>query len=217
MSVAIGQGFNLVTPVQMALLAAAVGNGGIRYHPNLIYAIQVDPRDPPQHPEPRIAHQLTIGADTMALVHNGLWGVVNGEHGTARASRLGRVAYSGKTGTAQVVGRPKNQEPGDGQVQLLPKDHAWFVAYGPSVNPLIAVAVIIEHGEHGSWAAPLASEIIRTHLGLPEDEDSRRIEKRIEKIKQDLQAGHRCRLRIRSESGSPSDMSSSKKDQCRGI
>jgi penicillin-binding protein 2 len=189
LSIAIGQGFNLATPLQMALMTAAVGNGGIRYHPNLIQYIEAEDDQAPEYRQPRIVHRLTISPTTMALVHKGLWGVVNGDHGTARASKFQSVAFSGKTGTAQVVARPKDQESGEGKVQILPKDHAWFVAYAPSVDPKIAVAVIIEHGEHGSWAAPLAREIIRSFLNIPEDDHiTQGIQKRIQQMKQDLQS-----------------------------
>ena len=93
----------------------------------------------------------------------------------------------GEPALAQVVGRPKDSEAGEGNEQVLPRDHAWFVAYAPSVDPRIAVAVIIEHGEHGSWAAPLAREIIRTFLQIPEDDRvTRGIQQRIQQMKQDL-------------------------------
>ena len=187
LSVAIGQGFNLVTPLQMALLTAAVGNGGIRYAPNLIRYVQTDDDELPHFRQPQIVHRLTISPETMALVHKGLWGVVNGERGTARASKLASMAFSGKTGTAQVVGRPRDQESVEGKVQIYPRDHAWFVAYAPSVDARIAVAVIVEHGEHGSWAAPLAREMIRTFLNVPEEDHvTRGIQQRIQQMKQDL-------------------------------
>jgi penicillin-binding protein 2 len=82
------------------------------------------------------------------------------------------VAMCGKTGTAQVVGR-RDDTDGDGEAEPV-KDHAWFVAYAPRENPKIAVAVIIEHGEHGSSAAaPVAAEMIRFYLfGGPIPEDS---------------------------------------------
>ena len=73
---------------------------------------------------------------------------------------------SGKTGTAQVVGRSDSNDADDGETprQFLP--HAWFTAYAPSDQPKIAVTVIVEHGEHGSSAAaPIAREMIRSYLG----------------------------------------------------
>jgi penicillin-binding protein 2 len=81
-------------------------------------------------------------------------------------SRLKIADMSGKTGTAQLVGR-REDETQEGEVELADhlKDHAWFVAYAPSDKPEIAVAVIVEHGEHGSSAAaPIAATMIRTYL-----------------------------------------------------
>jgi len=92
--------------------------------------------------------------------------VVNTKGGTARGSRLAKIAISGKTGTAQVVGRKEGVEatPED-EVQEHFKPHAWFIAYAPSDDPQIAITVIVEHGEHGSSAAaPIAREMIRTYL-----------------------------------------------------
>ena len=72
---------------------------------------------------------------------------------------------AGKTGTAQVVGRKKEEAASEGDSDENVKSHAWFVAYAPAQQPRIAVAVMVEHGEHGSSAAaPVASEIIRTYL-----------------------------------------------------
>ena len=69
-----------------------------------------------------------------------------------------------------MVGRKENEDGAQGEGEPI-KDHAWFVAYAPCQNPAIAVAVIVEHGEHGSSAAaPVAAEIIRTYLsGNPPD------------------------------------------------
>lgn len=178
LSIAIGQGYDLVTPLQMAVLAATVGNGGVRFKPYLIDTIRNVDDELVFQGVPEEVARISFHPETMALVHKGLWAVVNEIKGTAYHSRIKELDFSGKTGTAQVVGRPKEGEETDGE--SLPKDHAWFVAYAPSENPKIAVAVIVEHGEHGSSAAaPVAREIIRTYLDLPEDNTSRAIEKEI--------------------------------------
>ena len=94
--------------------------------------------------------------------------MVNGDKGTARGSRLKGIEMSGKTGTAQVVARKDGEDQGkktDKKVEHRFKDHAWFVAYAPSKDPEIAVAVIVEHGEHGSSAAaPIAKAVIQFYL-----------------------------------------------------
>ncbi|MBT8340561.1 MAG: penicillin-binding protein 2, partial [Desulfatitalea sp.] len=178
LNIAIGQGYNLVTPIQMAVLAAAVGNGGILYCPYLIESVQTVDGRITFSGGGKVANRLTIQPETLAQVHQGLWEVVNSPKGTAFQSRFSGVEFSGKTGTAQVVGRAReNEENGEAQREA-PKDHAWFVAYAPSESPEIAVAVIIEHGEHGSSAAaPVAREVIRTYLGLPEDHMTKAVDK----------------------------------------
>lgn len=174
LSVAIGQGFNLVTPLQLAVMAAAVGNGGIRYKPQLVQKIVSAENTVTFEAQPQILGHIAASEQTLALIQQGLWSVVNLPKGTAHASRLDGVEYAGKTGTAQVVSRPPDDIVDPEQIDELQKDHAWFVAYAPAQEPTIAVAVMVEHGEHGSSAAaPIAREVIRTYLNLPEDRVSK--------------------------------------------
>jgi penicillin-binding protein 2 len=164
LSIAIGQGFDLVTPLQMAVLVAAVGNGGVRYKPYIVDRIQAADGQVLFQNAPEVAARIHLRPSTLDLVHKGLWEAVNTPKGTAFRSRIKELEFSGKTGTAQVVGRPKEGEETDPD-KKAPKDHAWFVAYAPSDHPKIAVAVIIEHGEHGaSAAAPVASAMIKAYL-----------------------------------------------------
>jgi penicillin-binding protein 2 len=94
--------------------------------------------------------------------------VVNGENGTARGSRLADIDFSGKTGTSQVVSRKEDEALAEEDIPIHLRAHAWFVAYAPSEQPTIAVAVVVEHGEHGSGAAaPIAREMIKTYLRKP--------------------------------------------------
>jgi penicillin-binding protein 2 len=166
LSIAIGQGFNLVTPIQMVNLIAAVGNRGIRYRPLILKRIETARGEVVQKASPQELGQAEFSEQTVALVRRGLWETVNTIGGTAYRSRLKDVPMSGKTGTAQVVGR-KDDEAAEDEEEVADhlKDHAWFVAFAPSENPQIAVAVIVEHGEHGSSAAaPIASQMIKTYL-----------------------------------------------------
>ena len=175
LSVAIGQGFNLVTPMQMAVLTAAVGNGGMRYRPHLIKRIQPLENvedDANQTSQVRAMGKIPVSPETLALVRKGLWQVVNQRRGTAFQARLEGIEFSGKTGTAQVVGRSAVEGLDEDQIKEMHKDHAWFVAYAPSESPRIAVSVIVEHGEHGSSAAaPIASKIIAAYLGAAAGDD----------------------------------------------
>jgi penicillin-binding protein 2 len=101
-----------------------------------------------------------------------LWEVVNGDKGTARGSRLADIEISGKTGTSQVISRKKDDTRSEEERPAHLRAHAWFIAYAPSAAPEIAVAVLVEHGEHGSSAAaPIATELIKNFLrdGRPVD------------------------------------------------
>ena len=168
LSIAIGQGFNLATPLQMAVLAAAVGNGGNRYQPMILDRIQSADGEILQKNKPRLKGKLPISPANLDLVRLGLWKVVNGEKGTARGSRMADIDLSGKTGTSQVVSRKEDEELAEEDVPIHLRAHAWFVAYAPSEQPTIAVAVVVEHGEHGSGAAaPIAREMIKTYLRKP--------------------------------------------------
>jgi penicillin-binding protein 2 len=169
LSVAIGQGFNLVTPLQMAMLTAAVANGGTRYRPMVITRITTPEGKLIMAPQPEVVGRLPVSAANLALVQKGLWSVVQGEHGTARIARIPGIDVSGKTGTAQVVSLEKVENDPEGKEVREYKDHAWFVAYAPSEAPRIAIAVIVEHGEHGSSAAaPVARDLVKAYL-MPEE------------------------------------------------
>ncbi len=164
LSVAIGQGFDLVTPLQMAVLIAAVGNGGRIYRPVLVDMIKSAEGTVVERSRGQIVANLDVSRKNLELVRKGLWAVVNHPRGTAHASRLDWVEFAGKTGTAQVVGRADNGRAGRELADQY-KPHAWFVAYAPADDPVMAVAVMVEHGEHGSSAAaPIARQLIAARL-----------------------------------------------------
>jgi len=165
LSVAIGQGFNLATPLQMVGMTAAIANGGTRYKPIILEAIKTSDGRILHQNEPQVIGKIPISEPSLAMVKTGLWAVVNSDHGTARGSRLADIEISGKTGTSQVISRKKDDDRAEGERPAHHRPHAWFVAYAPSETPVIAVAVLIEHGEHGSSAAaPVARELIKTYL-----------------------------------------------------
>jgi penicillin-binding protein 2 len=171
LSVAIGQGFNLATPLQMAMFTAAVANGGNRYQPRLVKQIAIPDAATSGERPPQLVGRLPVSDLNLGLVKQGMWEVVQGERGTARIARLKQIEISGKTGTAQVVSLDTIEKGAEGQDERRFKDHAWFIAYAPSVEPRIAIAVIVEHGEHGSSAAaPIARELVRTYLGPEGDQ-----------------------------------------------
>lgn len=164
--VAIGQGYDLTTPIQMLVVTAAVANDGLMHRPQLLKKIESAQGEVVERGRTDVSGRLPVSQATLAIVKRGLWEVVNSEGGTARGARLAKIAISGKTGTAQVVGRKEGaEETPEDEVKEHFKPHAWFIAYAPAEDPQIAVTVIVEHGEHGSSAAaPIAREMIRTYL-----------------------------------------------------
>lgn len=164
LSISIGQGYNLVTPLQLAGMISSVANGGTRYRPLIVRKIVSAAGETVQEFQPESRGHLPVGPKNLDIIRKGLWEVVNGKSGTARAAHLEGIDVCGKTGTAQVFSRKTESENESRRARQL-KSHAWFVAYAPAVNPKIAVAVLIEHGEHGgSAAAPIAREVIRAYL-----------------------------------------------------
>jgi penicillin-binding protein 2 len=165
LSVAIGQGFNLATPLQMVDLTSAIANGGTRYKPIILDSVTTADGRIVFQSEPQVIGKVPLTVPNLELVRKGLWEVVNGDKGTARNSRLADIEISGKTGTSQVISRKKNDTRSEAERPAHLRPHAWFIAYAPSVAPEIAVAVLVEHGEHGSSAAaPIAAELIKTFL-----------------------------------------------------
>lgn len=177
-SVSIGQGFNLVTPIQQARLIATVASRGKVVQPFLVRKVTDQQGRAVEEFQPRLLYQMKAEADYFDTIRKGLLGVVNDPRGTGRRARLENVQVAGKTGTAQVV-RMKAFEAGD--EEELPyefRDHAWFTAFAPYEKPQVAVAVIVEHGGHGgATAAPIARELLKEYFKLyplPDDEKNNR-------------------------------------------
>ena len=171
LSMAIGQSFNLVTPLQMAVLTSAVANGGTRFQPRVLKSIETVEGKTVKKGRPVIRGRLPVSENTLKTVKKGLLQAVNARHGTGYWHvRDERVEISGKTGTAQIVSRKRGEaRTKDEDIADRYKPHAWFVGYAPSADPQIAVAVLVEHGEHGSsGAGPVAGELMKSYLGIRE-------------------------------------------------
>lgn len=142
-SVAIGQGPLLVTPLQIATLMAVIANGGYLVEPHLVAGGAPAP--------PR---QVAVSAESRELVRKALWAVVN-DRGTGAIARLDRVEIAGKTGTVQVVEQKDWIDSKD--LPFEQRDHAWFGSFAPANDAELVVVVFVEHGGKGSeQAAPLA-------------------------------------------------------------
>ena len=172
LSVAIGQGYDLATPLQMLVFISAVANGGKMYKPLILKSVYSPGGSVILESKSQLAGKLPVSKQTLQIIKEGLWDVVNDKKGTAWIAHVEGLDISGKTGTAQVVGRSKERGLSEEELSHRLKSHAWFVAYAPSDNPKIAVSVIVEHGSHGSSAAaPIAREVIKTYFG--QDENSK--------------------------------------------
>jgi len=169
LSIAIGQGFNLVTPLQVCEMTAALANGGILYKPLLVDRI-IDPEGRVIKENKPTVELENIGMEKyLKLIRDGLVGAVNDAHGTAKEARLKDITVAGKTGTAQVVTMETFNAVDKEEVAYKHRDHAWFTSFAPAENPEIAVTVLVEHGGHGgSAAAPVAKKILERYFAKKE-------------------------------------------------
>jgi penicillin-binding protein 2 len=165
-SVAIGQGYLTVTPLQMANMMAAVANGGTLYRPRLVSRVESIDGERVYEQGPEVIRTIDLNPETLTRVHNALADVVFGAHGTGGAARSSIITLAGKTGTAQVI-EMKGAYLKSEQLAYFSRDHAWFVSYAPANKPEIAIAVLIEHGGHGgSAAAPMAKQVAEKYAEL---------------------------------------------------
>ncbi|MCK5322830.1 MAG: penicillin-binding protein 2 [Desulfobulbaceae bacterium] len=174
LSISIGQGFNLVTPIQACRMIAGLANGGIIYRPQLVEMLK--------DPDGRIISQFAPVIDCrvhatpeiLQLVRSALVGAVNEKRGTGAAARLKEVTVAGKTGTAQVVRLSQFRDIEEDEIPYKYRDHAWFVCFAPAEDPEIAVAVVVEHGGHGgSTAGPIAKTVLSRYFDIePETEEA---------------------------------------------
>lgn len=164
-SAAIGQGFNLYTPLQLAVAYAAIANGGTVLEPRLLLRLESLDGEVVEAFEPGPPERTLAGPDALASVRRGLEAVVNEPHGTGGRARLPDVHVAGKTGTAQVVRLEQTEGLEEQEIPMRYRDHAWFGAFAPAEAPEIAVAVFVEHGLHGSTtAAPIARRILERYF-----------------------------------------------------
>jgi len=165
-SVAIGQGYVTVTPLQLANMIAAVANGGKLYRPYVVNKVESVDGATVREYGPELIRTIELKPDTLKRVRAALADVVSAPGGTGGAARSQVVSIAGKTGTAQVVemkgGYVKTE-----QLAYFNRDHAWFVSYAPVENPQVAIAVLVEHGGHGGdAAAPMAKKVFEKFIEI---------------------------------------------------
>jgi penicillin-binding protein 2 len=167
-NVSIGQGYDLATPLQMAMAYATVANGGISYYPRLVDRVLNQDGTPlldadgkiavPQTPKLHADFRRNFSPQQIELVRRGFWRVVNEDGGTARVARMNNVEVAGKTGTAQAMLNGKEDTV------------AWFCCFAPYDHPRYTIAVMVQGGEKGghggSVSAPIASRILERTLAM---------------------------------------------------
>ena len=165
LSVAIGQGFNLTSPLQICLMTATLANGGKVYRPQIVEQV-VDPEgNIVESFTPEITSELKGVDRYLKLIRNGMEEVVQGKRGTARKVAIDGLRIAGKTGTAQVVKIAQYRHLKEEDIPYKYRDHAWFTCFAPADNPEIAVTVLVEHGLHGgSGAGPIARAVLKQYF-----------------------------------------------------
>lgn len=165
-STAIGQGFNLVTTIQLVNAYSALANGGALFRPKIIKQIETADGIVFRKFRPEKKNTLPVSKKNLEVLNYGLWGAVNERGGTGYVLRRKEKDVCGKTGTAQVIGLPEDEKARRAKkIAYEYRDHALFVCFAPYKNPEIAVAVILENAGHGGTAAaPVASKIIDAYF-----------------------------------------------------
>jgi len=170
-SVGIGQGYNLTTPMQLAFATAVLANDGIAFRPHLVKQIKDAQSGEIRLIEPEPAFETKLRQASLDLVKGAMVAVTATGGTAARAGAGAPYKFAGKTGTAQVVGMKQGEKYDEKKVAERFRDHALFIAFAPADDPKIALAVLVENGGHGgSTAAPIARQVIDYHLlgKLPE-------------------------------------------------
>ncbi len=162
-NMSVGQGFVLVTPLQMLNVYAAIANGGTLYKPRLVKEILDANGNLIKAVEPEVIGELALSPQNLQLIREGLYGVVNSDRGTARDTfDVPGLDASGKTGTAEFCEQYPQCLDRDGRVRT---SHAWFASYAPSFNPEIVTIVFVYGGDEGSQTSvPVTNKILRHYF-----------------------------------------------------
>ena len=162
LSVAIGQGFNLATPLQVASSLSALFNGGKYFQPRIVPSVRSPDGDLLQEIPPLAVRNLNLNPEAVEFIREALWGVVNAPTGTGARAKIQGFDVAGKTGTSQVIQKREGRSEAN-----LPEfqDHAWFACFAPARNPEITVVAFVEHGGGGgAVAAPVARKVLENYF-----------------------------------------------------
>lgn len=161
----IGQGFNLATPLQICQMTATIANGGKRFVPQIVESLNGTYGQVMEPFTAKLAGELLENEKKhLPMIQEAMVEAVQGTNGTASAVHIKGLTIGGKTGTGQVV-RPEEYRKLQGEdIPYQYRDHAWFTCYAPADKPEIAVTVLVEHGQHGSLAIPVAKAVLQKYF-----------------------------------------------------
>jgi penicillin-binding protein 2 len=164
-SIGIGQGYMLTTPLQLAAMTATLANGGTPVRPRLLKALQNSKTHGIQAVDTALGEPIAIRPEHLELVRAAMVGVTSPGGTAAKAGAGAPYTIAGKTGTAQVVGIKQDQKYDASRLREEHRDHALFIAFAPADNPRLAMALLVENGGSGSGtAAPIAREVFDFYL-----------------------------------------------------
>ncbi len=165
-SAAIGQGYNLVTPIQLAVVYAAIANGGRVLRPQLIKRFETWDREVLEIVTPREHARVPVSREILEVVRAGLVEVVHGEHGTGGRARVPGIQVAGKSGTTQVVSLDLVKDLEPEEIPVRYRDHALFAAFAPVEAPEIVVVALVEHAGAGGGAvaAPIVQKVLARYF-----------------------------------------------------
>ena len=162
LSAAIGQGYVLVTPLQLASLYATVARRGVQMDPFVVSRSEDVKGLELYRRDPMVKRESEIGPEVWDRIVKALEGVVQDDKGTGRVARLAGILVAGKTGTAQVVRLQESKEEDEVPYEL--RDHGWLAAFAPVDRPQVVVTVVVEHGGHGSSSAgPIVARMLKRY------------------------------------------------------
>lgn len=171
MAIAIGQGYVVSTPIQLAVMTAAVANGGKLLRPTIVRRIRAPDGKVIYDHAPMVRWEIPLPPEKFEELNSALLGVVRDGRGTGKKCRVPGLNIKAKSGTSQVISlKQKGEE--EVQIPYHERTHALFVAFVDDRPKKIAVVVVVEHGGGGgASAAPIARKVIARYYGIPDPGD----------------------------------------------
>lgn len=170
-AIAIGQGYVVTTPVQLAMMTAAVANEGKLLRPTIVQQIRSPQGKIIYDHAPVVRWKLPLDRELMSILHKSLRDVIEGKSGTGKKCFIPGITVYGKTGTSQVISL-RDKPADDAQVPYHERSHALFTAYVKDRSKKIAIVVVVEHGgSGGTSAAPIARKVLAKYYGVPDPGD----------------------------------------------